>query len=124
MAKGIHKNLTNRNQDHSPSSELSTPTSASPGYPNSLEKQDWDLKSYVMMLVEDIKKGSNNSLKEIQENSAKEVEVLKEIQENITKQVIELNNSIQDLKREVETIKQPQCEKTLEMETLRKNLEP
>ena len=30
------------------------------------------------MLVEDIKKGINNSLKEIQENSAKEVEVLKE----------------------------------------------
>ena len=30
------------------------------------------------MLVEDIKKGSNNSLEEIQENSAKEVEALKE----------------------------------------------
>jgi hypothetical protein len=34
-----------------------------------------------MMLIEDIKKGFNNSLKEIQENTAKEVEVLKEIQE-------------------------------------------
>ena len=31
-----------------------------------------------MMLVEDIKKGINNSLKEIQKNSAKEVEALKE----------------------------------------------
>jgi hypothetical protein len=31
-----------------------------------------------MMLVEDIKKGINNSLKEIQENSAKKVEALKE----------------------------------------------
>ena len=30
------------------------------------------------MLVEDIKKGINNSLKEIQENSAKKVEALKE----------------------------------------------
>jgi hypothetical protein len=30
------------------------------------------------MLVEDIKKDINKSLKEIQENSAKEVEVLKE----------------------------------------------
>jgi hypothetical protein len=46
-----------------------------------------------MMLVEDIKKGINNSPKEIQENSAKEVEVLKEetqkslheLQENIIK---------------------------------------
>jgi hypothetical protein len=78
MVKGKHKNLTNRNQDHSPSPEPSTPTSASPGYPNTPEKQDSDLKSYLMILVEDIKKGINNSLKEIQENSAKEVEVLKE----------------------------------------------
>jgi hypothetical protein len=77
MAKGKHKNLTNRNQDHSPSSEPSTPTSASPGYSNTPEKQDSDLK-YLMMLVEDFKKVINNSLKEIQENTAKQVEVLKE----------------------------------------------
>jgi hypothetical protein len=79
MAKGKHKNLTNRNQDHSPSSESSTPTSASPGYPDTPEKQDSDLKSYLMMLVGEIKKGFNNSLKEIQENTAKEVEFFKEI---------------------------------------------
>jgi hypothetical protein len=40
-----------------------------------------------MMLVEDFKKGINNSLKEIQENTAKQVEVLKELQENNAKQV-------------------------------------
>ena len=34
------------------------------------------------MMVEDIKKDINNSLKEIQGNTAKEVEVLKEIQKN------------------------------------------
>jgi hypothetical protein len=48
------------------------------------------------MLVEDIKKDINNSLKEIQENIAKQVEVLKEtqnqkslkeLQETTTKQV-------------------------------------
>ena len=58
------------------------------------------------MLVEDFKKGINNSLKEIQENTAKQIEVLKEeaqkslkeLQENTTKQVIELNKTIQDLK--------------------------
>ena len=54
------------------------------------------------MLVEDIKKYFNNSLKEIQENTAKEVQVLKEKQENTTKQVMELNKTTQDLKREVE----------------------
>jgi hypothetical protein len=78
MAKGKCKNLTNRNQDHAPSSEPSTPTSVSPGYPNTQEQQDSDLKSYFMMLVEDFKKGINNSLKEIQKNTAKQVEILKE----------------------------------------------
>jgi hypothetical protein len=87
MAKGRCKNLTNRNQDHSPSSEPSTPTSASPGYPNTREKQDPDLKAYLMKMVEDIKKDFNNSLKEIQENTAKEVQDLKEKQINTTKQV-------------------------------------
>ena len=76
MAKGKHKNLTNRNQDHSPSSEPKIPTSASPGYPNTPKKQDSDLKRYLMMLVEDFKKGIYNSLKEIQKNTAKEEEAL------------------------------------------------
>jgi vacuolar-type H+-ATPase subunit E/Vma4 len=40
-----------------------------------------------MMMVEDIKKDSNNSIKEIQENTTKELQVLKEKQENTTKQV-------------------------------------
>jgi hypothetical protein len=65
MAKGKHKNLTNRNQDHSPSSEPSIPTSARPGYPNTPKTLDPDLKAYFMMMVEDIKKDFNNSLKEI-----------------------------------------------------------
>jgi hypothetical protein len=78
MSKGKLKNLTNRNQDHSPPSELSTPTSPSPGHPNKPEKLDPDLKAYLMMMVEDIKKDFNNSLNEIQENTAKELQVLKE----------------------------------------------
>ena len=77
MAKGKLKNLTNRNQDHSPSSEPSTPTSASPGHPKTPEKLDPDLKAYLIMMVEDIRKNFNKSLKEIQENTAKEVQVLK-----------------------------------------------
>jgi gas vesicle protein len=98
MAKGKHNNLTNRNQDYSPSSEPSTPTSASPGCPNTPEKLDTDLKAYLMMMVEDIKKDFNNSIKEIQENTAKELQVHKEKQENTTKHVRELNKTIQDLK--------------------------
>ena len=83
------------------------------------------------MMVEDIKKDFNNSLKEIQENTAKELQILKEKQENTTKQVevliekqentskqvMEMNKTILDLKREVDTIKKTQSEATLEIET-------
>jgi hypothetical protein len=128
MPKGELKNLTNRNQDYWASSEPSMPTTVSPRHPNTPEKQDSDLKSYLMMLVEDFKKGINNSLKEIQENSAKQVEplkekaqkYLKELQNNTTKQVMELNKTIQDLKMEVETMKITQRETTLEIKTLGK----
>ena len=54
------------------------------------------------MLTEDFKKEINNSLKEIQENSGKQLESLKEetqkslkeLQENTTKQVKDLNKTI------------------------------
>jgi hypothetical protein len=49
----------------------------SPGYANTPQKQDTDVKSHLMMVVEDFKKGINNSLKEIQENTVKQVESLK-----------------------------------------------
>ena len=66
-----------------------------------------------MMMMEDFKKDRNNFLKEIQENTGKQLEALKEesqkslkeLQKNTTKQVKELNKTIQDLKMEVETIK-------------------
>ena len=101
MARCKHKNLTNRNQDHSPSSEPSTPMSASPGYHNTPENLDPDLKAYLMMMVEDIKKDFNKSLKEIQENTAKQVEDLKEKaqkslkakQEYTTKQVMNMKKT-------------------------------
>jgi hypothetical protein len=74
----------------------------SPAYPNTPEKQDLDLKSYLIMLIEDFKKEINNSLKEIQANTAKQVEglkeeaqkSLKELQKNTTKQEVELNKTI------------------------------
>jgi predicted nucleic acid-binding Zn-ribbon protein len=57
-----------------------------------------------MMMMEDYKKNINNSFKEIQENTKKQVK--------------ELNKTIQDLKMEVETIKKSQRETTLERENL------
>jgi chromosome segregation ATPase len=89
-----------------------------------------------MMMIEDIKTDFNKSLKEIQENTAKELQVLKEKQENTTKQVEilkekqestskqvrEMNKTILDLKREVDTIKKTQSEAMLEIETLGKKI--
>jgi hypothetical protein len=75
------------------SSETSSLTSLSPGCPNTPEHQDSDLKSYfMMMMIEDFKKDINNSLKEIKENTGKEMEAeektqksLKGLQKNTTK---------------------------------------
>jgi hypothetical protein len=94
MVKGKHKNPTSRNQDHSPSSEHSTHTPPSPWHPNTPEKLDPDLKAYLMIMVEDIKKDFNDSLKGIQENTDKQIEDLKELQENRTEEVMELNKTI------------------------------
>ena len=59
-----------------------------------------------MKIIESFKEDINNSLKEIQENTGKQVK--------------ELNKVIQDLKVEVETIKKTQMEANLEMENLGK----
>jgi chromosome segregation ATPase len=72
------------------------------------------------MMVEDIKKDFNNSIKEIKQNTAKELQVLKEKQENTSKQAMEMNKTILDLKREVDTIKKTKSEAMLEIETLGK----
>jgi uncharacterized protein YukE len=128
MARGYGKNISNRNQGYLASSESSTPNSASPGYSNTSEKQDSDVKSPLMMMKEDYKKDINSSLKEIQENTGKLLEALKketqkylkEVQQNTNKQVKELNKTTQDLKMEIKTIKKSQRGTTLKIENLRK----
>jgi hypothetical protein len=66
MAGGKHKNRSNRNQGYLATSEPNSPMIASPGYTIIPEEQDMDLKSLLMMMMEDFKKDINNSLKEIQ----------------------------------------------------------
>jgi hypothetical protein len=63
MAKGKHKNISNRNQDYLAPSDPSSPTTVNPAYPNTPEKQDSDLKSYLMTMIEEFNKDINNSLK-------------------------------------------------------------
>ena len=80
------------------------------------------------MMIEDYKKDINNSLKEIQENTGKQLETLKEesqksfkeLQENTIKQVKKMTKTIQDVKTEQETIKKSQRETTLELENIGK----
>jgi hypothetical protein len=94
MAGGKHKNRSNRNQGYLASSEPNSPTIASSGYTITPEKQDMNLKSFLMMMMEDFKK-------EIQENTGKQLEAFKEetqkcfreLQENTIKQVVELKKN-------------------------------
>jgi hypothetical protein len=51
------------------SSEPYSPIIASPEYTITLEKQDLDLVSVFMKLIEDFRKDINNTLKELQENT-------------------------------------------------------
>ena len=87
-----HKNISNRNQGYLASSEPSSSYIASPGYTITQEKQDSDLKSLLMMMIEDFKKDINNSLKEIQENTGKQLEALKEETQKSLKELQENTN--------------------------------
>jgi hypothetical protein len=127
MVRGKHKNIIKRNQGYLASSEPSYHTIASPRYSITPEKQESDLKS-PHDVIEDFEKDTKDSLREIQENTGKQVEdlkqetqkSLKELQENTIKQVKELNKTTQDLKMETETKKKSQRETTLEIENVRK----
>jgi uncharacterized protein YdcH (DUF465 family) len=76
MVRVKHKNIRNRNQFDMATAEPSSPTTPSPGYPNTPIKQDSNLNSHFMKMIEDFQKDINNSLKEIQ-NTSKQVEALK-----------------------------------------------
>jgi hypothetical protein len=85
MAKGKCKNHTNRNQDHSPSPEPSTPNSPSPGHPNTPKNLDPDLKAYLMMMVEDIKRTLITHLKKYRRILLKSYKSLKKYRRTLLK---------------------------------------
>ena len=88
MAKGTRRNITNKNQGNIAASEPNAPLAACPGYTNTPEKQDMDLKSLVMMLLQDHMKDINKSLKEIQEKMDQKLEALT----RETQKIIERNS--------------------------------
>jgi hypothetical protein len=77
MVKGKHKTISNRSQNTWALSESSSTTTASLEYINTPEKRESILKSYLMKIIESFKEDINNSLKEIQENTGKQVKELK-----------------------------------------------
>jgi hypothetical protein len=70
MTGGKHKNRSNRNQGYLASSEPNSPTITSTGYTITPEKQDMDLKTLLMMMMEEFKK-------KIQENTGKQLKAFK-----------------------------------------------
>jgi len=86
MARGKHRNPSNRNQDYMASSEPNSPNKPNTEYRNTPEKQDLVSKSYLIMMLEDIKKDVKNSLREQVEAYREESQKsLKEFQEIINK---------------------------------------
>ena len=71
MAKGKRRNITKRNQGIMAASEPNSPTIASPGYPNTPEKQELDLKALVRMLLEEHMKDINKSHKKFRRKMIK-----------------------------------------------------
>ena len=110
MAKGKCRNVTNRNQGNMAASEPNSPLTASPGYPNTPEKQDLVLKSLVMMLLQEHMKGINKSLKEIPEKNDQKLEALtretqkslKEIQENMGQKIEAIKEEMQKSFKEIQ----------------------
>jgi hypothetical protein len=82
MAKRQHKNRSNKKQDYFGSLKPSSLITAKHGYSRTPEKQDSDLKITFLLMIEEFKKDINNSLKEIQENTGKQVEDIKEETQN------------------------------------------
>jgi len=64
MASSKPKNLCNRKQDYPSPSQHSSPTTTSTGYTKIPEKKDLDLKSHLILMIEDFNKDINNPLKQ------------------------------------------------------------
>ena len=74
MSKGKLKNISNRSQSNVAPTEPSSPTTARPEHSNTTEAQEENLKTNFMEMTEVFKEEINKSLKEIQENTNKQLE--------------------------------------------------
>ena len=63
MVRGKQENISNRSQCDLAGSEHTSSTTASSGYSDTSEKQDSDLKSHLLKMMEAFKENINSSLK-------------------------------------------------------------
>jgi len=92
------------------------------GYQNTTEKQDLDLKSHFLIMMKDFKKDIKNSVREMQENTSKQVKahrVNTKLQERIIGKQNKTGDGIENGK--IERLKKAQKETTLDIENLRKS---
>jgi hypothetical protein len=61
--RGKHKNISNRTQCNLGPSEPNSPITSSPRYTKTTEKQNSELKSNLMKMIEVLEEDINNSLK-------------------------------------------------------------
>ena len=88
MPRCEHKNTANNNKDSTSSTRAQQPYHTGPENCNIVKAQDTDLKITFINMIEVLKEDMNKSLKEIQENTSKQL-----------KKIIE---TIQGLKMEIE----------------------
>jgi spore germination protein YaaH len=105
ITRGQYKNTFNNTQGNMALPEPSYPITAHPGYSNTVEAQENDLKSNLMKMIVVFKEQINKLLKEIQEYSIKQVK--------------EMNKSVQDQRMEMDAIRKTQTEGMMEMEKCR-----
>ena len=56
IVRGKHKNISNRNQYYLTTPEPSLPTTERPGYPKTPAKQDSDLNSQLLKMIEELRR--------------------------------------------------------------------
>lgn len=65
MLKGQHKNTIKKSQGNMAPPEHSYTTTASPGYPNTTEAEENDVKANLIKIIETFKEEMNKSRNEI-----------------------------------------------------------
>ena len=79
MARGKRKGISQGNQDNLATPEPSSPIRANIGIPNTQEKEDTDLKSYLKMMIEILKQEREEKQKDSEAFKEETRKTLKEL---------------------------------------------